>query len=234
MRPPAAEVLLAVWETGRSRHPIDRAVLLHALAAPEAEPDSLADEPLGRRNHALLRLRRAAFGGRLRAYLDCPRCKARLDIEMDTTTFLASPSGTAAPVDVGGRRFRPPTTRDLAAIMDADLPERAALDLMRLCLLDSGGAEDVTLEPLLESVEAALEQADPWADVSLDLCCESCAHEWAAPLDIAGFLWEEIEAYAARLLDEIHLLARTYGWSETAILRLTDARRTAYLERVTA
>jgi hypothetical protein len=51
-------------------------------------------------------------------------------------------------------------------------------------------------------------------------------------LDPPSFLWREVEARAACLLDEIDRLARAYGWSERDILGLGDARRAAYLDRI--
>jgi hypothetical protein len=36
------------------------------------------------------------------------------------------------------------------------------------------------------------------------------------------------------LLDEVHVLARAYGWNEREILGLSAARRAAYLERALA
>jgi hypothetical protein len=39
---------------------------------------------------------------------------------------------------------------------------------------------------------------------------------------------------ARRFLDEVHVLARAYGWAEAEILRLSEARRSAYLQRVLA
>jgi hypothetical protein len=125
-------------------------------------------------------------------------------------------------------------SRDLAAIIGEDTPERATLQLLRRCAIEPDGpSTDSVLESLLEAVEAALEQADPLAHLNLELRCEACGRSWPAPLDIAAFLWEEIEAYSARLLDDVHVLARAYGWSESAILALPEARRAAYLERVT-
>ena len=47
--------LLALWEQGARRHPLDRALLLFAQAAPERTPESLADAPLGACNAALLK-----------------------------------------------------------------------------------------------------------------------------------------------------------------------------------
>ena len=86
----------------------------------------------------------------------------------------------------------------------------------------------------LERLEAALESADPHADLSLSLTCSACAATWTTPLDIASYLWVELEDRARQLLDEVHHLARAYGWSEREILSLTQERRTAYLERALA
>jgi hypothetical protein len=80
----------------------------------------------------------------------------------------------------------------------------------------------------------ALEEADPCIDFAVDLECPACAHAWSAPFDVAGYLWEEIDTRARRLLDEVHVLARAYGWPEDEVLRLSDARRSAYLERALA
>ena len=42
-----AQSLIACWEHGRRRHPLDRALLLFAAADPQADPDTLADRTLG-------------------------------------------------------------------------------------------------------------------------------------------------------------------------------------------
>lgn len=234
MRTLSAETLLLAWERGRSRHPIDRAVMLHALAAPEADPESLADEPLGQRNAALMRLRQANFGDTLRAYLDCPRCEERLEFDADAAELLAVSPEAKASIEVEGLSFRPPSSRDLAMILNETDTRSATLRVMRRCLVsDEEEADEAALEPLMDRVEACMERADPWADFKLDLRCEACGHAWVESFDIAGFLWEEIDAYVRRLLDEIHLLAQAYGWSESVILGLSEVRRAAYLERVT-
>lgn len=231
----AADTLLMTWERGRNRHPIDRALLLFALARPEMAAETLADETLGRRNEALLRLRQATFGNRLRAYLDCSHCGQRLEFDLNIAALLATPAATDDAVEVDGLRFRLPTSRDLARIVQDNGMEVAALHLLRLCIIQSRETlEDTALEPLIDRVERAMEQVDPWTDFALDFQCEDCGHAWTASLDIPGFFWEEIEARARGLLDEIHLLARAYGWREADILSLSEARRAAYLQRVTA
>jgi hypothetical protein len=183
-------------------------------------------------NAALLRLRLATFGNTMRAYLDCPECGSRLEFALDGATLLALRPDEPAFVVVDGRTFRAPTSRDLAAILEESSDERAARRLLRRCALDADELSDSALEMLLDSVGAALEQADTLTDVTLELHCRACDHEWTAAFDIGGFLWEEIEAYVARLIDEVHVLASAYGWSESTILSLSDSRRAVYLERV--
>ena len=77
-------------------------------------------------------------------------------------------------------------------------------------------------------------EADPLADIQLDLTCPSCERRWRAVFDIVSFLWTEIEVWAWRTLSDVHTLARAYGWSERDILTLSPTRRQFYLEMVGA
>ena len=122
-----------------------------------------------------------------------------------------------------------PTTRDLAAVAnEPDEPSAQRKLLERL--LETGSLDGCSSDDLA----AALDAADPCLDVSLDLSCPACAHAWATPLDLPGFLWEEIEVRVRRLLDEVHTLAHAYHWNEEEILALSGVRRSAYLQRVLA
>ena len=60
----------------------------------------------------------------------------------------------------------------------------------------------------------------------------ACGAVWDALFDAGEFLWNEVAACAQRLLRQIHLLARAYGWRESEILSLSPVRREAYLELV--
>ena len=51
---------------------------------------------------------------------------------------------------------------------------------------------------------------------------------------MAEFLDTELRSRAATLLDEIHLIAMSYHWSETEILALPVSRRQDYLRRILA
>ena len=76
-------------------------------------------------------------------------------------------------------------------------------------------------------------EADPQADIELDLSCPACGHGWAATarrrrLPLAG-----ARRLGGAALREVHALAWRYGWSERTILALPRRRRRgAYLELV--
>lgn len=235
MRTPAAALLLQAWEAGRSRHPLDRGLLLFALAEPGADPETLAWEPLGRRNDALLRLRMATFGTAIRGYVDCPECDARMALKLDGESLFMPPGTREAVVTVDGLSFRLPTSRDLASVLDEPSEERSALRLLQLCSESADGAGDPTPSlQILPTVEEAMEEADPMAEIGLEVSCHACGNRWTTVLDMVEFLWEEIESYALRLLDEVHVLASAYGWTEEVVLSLSDTRRAAYIRRILA
>jgi hypothetical protein len=227
-----AQSLIACWELGRRRHPLDRALLLHAVATPDTDPDTLADRTLGERNAALLELRQCLFGDALKSCVSCPACDEKLEFAISAQALLErAPAIARTHVDLHGRMLRLPTTRDLASVASELDSDRAAQRLLDR-LLDGNSGNGFLASA--EAVTRTLDEADPRMDLSLGLSCPGCAHEWAASLDVPAFLWEEIEVRARRLLDEVHALARAYGWSERQILELSDLRRSAYLERVLA
>lgn len=225
--------LLSVWEHGATRHPLDRALLLFAVAEPGRAPDGLADAPLGACNAALMRLRLACFGEHLPAWADCAACGERMSFELDASQLPAMASPPAA-IEVGGHRFRCPGVRQLAAVADCPDTAQAARRLLLACAGDEIPlpSEQPALDALLALAEDAIEAADPWADLSLGYRCPTCGHEGEFCFDIASYLWEEIDALARSLLDEVHLLASAYGWNESEILALGETRRAAYLARV--
>ena len=234
MSKPNADMLLFAWECGRNRHPLDRALLLYSIAAPGGDPEDLADRHLGQRNAALLRLRESMFGDVLSSCVDCPHCDERLEFGVSAAALRSQPAADTAHVEVDGLRFRLPTTRDLAQITGEGDAEIAAQRLALSLVEANQAANKDAVAVLIPRMAAALEQADPRIDCALDLNCPACGQAWTASFDIAGFLWEEIDARARRLLDEVHVLARTYGWPEREILSLSETRRAAYLERAMA
>ena len=228
-----AAQFLELWDHGSRCHPLDRSLLLFALAAPELPVETLADLPLGECNAALMRLRWATFGNRLPVWMDCPHCGERLEFELDPRQLPPmTPPSTG--IEVAGQRFRCPVNRDLFDVAASADIDQAARRLLIGCA-DPGSAlpdDEQALQDLLATVETALEAADPWADLSLAFQCPACERNATACFDITRYLWEEIEGHARQLLDDVHQLAQAYGWSEPEILALSETRRSAYLARV--
>ena len=222
--------LLELWERGSGLHPLDRALLALAFAVPGEPYEALAGWPLGKRNAALIRLRRACFGSVLTGSVACPQCGERLEFSFDAGSLLQEQAEAAGPITVNGRSFRLLTSRDLAAITAESDERNAALHLLRQCCTE---ACEFTEEEL-DAIGGLLADADPLAETLLDFACVACSHLWKEPLDIAAWLWTEIEARSRRLLYDVHTLAATYGWSEREILSLSEPRRALYLEMVRA
>jgi hypothetical protein len=229
LSPLSAAALLAVWEQGQGAAPARRALLLLAAATRQPLAD-LAVLSVGERDAALLTLRERCFGTRLESIAGCPACAAQLELAFHVADIRVAQPDAPREVWAAGRRlaFRLPTAGDLLALAEGGAPATSALLLQR-CVPD---ADPHIVAEAEAALAEALAAADPQADVRLALTCPACGHAWRAPFDIATFFWAEIEAWALRMLRDIHTLAQAYGWSEAAILDLSPLRRQQYLELV--
>jgi predicted RNA-binding Zn-ribbon protein involved in translation (DUF1610 family) len=224
---------LSLWENGRALHPLDQGLLAIRAAFPEST--DAADWPIGERNRALAALHCAFFGDALEGWMACPNCGEKLEFHMDGRGLTEhGPPERAATIEIGGRSFRVPTSRDLARLAAESSPdEDGAARLLTVCCL--GGEQK--LEWTEEQMEAAGERmasADPLAEIVLHFACPVCGSACEEMLDLAAFVWAEVEALAKRLALEVHTLASAYGWSEREILSLSEPRRRLYLEMVRA
>ena len=245
MGPLNASELLDVWERGRLQPHHRRALLLLAAACPESRPEELAGLSIGRRDARLLSLRERLFGPCLASITACPACGERLELGFEVSDILIQteeepPSRLMLEMDGYEILFRLPDTTDLAALEMTGVSRQAIRSLMlNRCLSEAryNGMEQKVEElpkAIVEEVMERMSVADPQADVKLNLECPSCRNRWLAPFDILSFFWSEVETWARRLLREVHLLARAYGWSEAEILAMSALRRQSYLEMLGA
>jgi hypothetical protein len=230
---------LAMWESGQDLHPIDQGLLAVQAAFPETRAESVADWPLGRRNRALAQLYCATFGTKLSGWTSCRRCGEKLEFAADGKAMAQTAlEESDKVVSVLGRSFRLPTSRDLARIAIQAEADDAAPQLLNLCLVSREAADGLPTmnwsEEELELIGERFSQADPLAEILLDFECPVCQESFEEPLDLASFFWSELEGHARRLLFDVHTLASAYGWSEAAILALSQQRRNFYLKQVQA
>ena len=243
MRSLSALDLLDVWEHGQGSSPLERAISLLVSCSPEISWDTFARMPIGERDGQLLTLREQVFGQDMAAIARCPSCG-----ELVETTLRSSEIRIPGIVDLLSVpplqfedytvRFRLPDSRDLMAIADVTDARQARNLLLERCIEGTTRGQDAFPSaelpgPVLDAVFQGMEAADPQANTSLALTCPSCEMQWQENLDILDFFWNEIEDWAGRTLEEVHLLALAYGWSEPEILSMSAARRQIYLEKVT-
>lgn len=222
---------LALWERVDGLRPVDRALTLAAYDGADAQ--ELATLPIGHASARLLQLRRAAAGTTMAATAVCPACSERMEFSLDLEKLLTLQSEAAAvdatlPAPV--LAWRPPTWTDLEELADADEPDRA---LLRRCVTVADAGDPTDLPPeTIEAIERAMMAADPLAEVLVALRCPECGLEFDTSVDLAEFVWIELDARAQRILHEVDVLARSYGWTEAEVLALSEPRRAAYLRLV--
>jgi hypothetical protein len=231
--------LLAVWERGRRERPGSRALTL-LLAAPESVRARAGSLTVGGRDAALLDVRERLFGREFAAVSSCPSCGEDIELAFaarEVRRETASVDRSMLHVAGVHVQFRLPTGDDVAAIEAAPDVATARAGLVARCFAHAVQdhvpiAIDQLPAPIVDAVIARMAELDPQADVALDVACPWCGYSWLEPFDIVSFLWSELAAWARRLLNDVHVIASAYGWSEHDILALTPARRSAYLEMV--
>jgi hypothetical protein len=242
MRCLSASELVEVWERCLDQHPVERALTLLGACSGEGW-DDLAALAIGERDARLLAVFERLFGPVLNAFVECPRCAERLEYSVSTQALVLS---SETPVDEEGltlksgewtMSLRLPNSVDLSVASRCPDVSTARRLLVERCVVQASQGERqwpvrALPDSALEQAAARLTHLDPQADMVIDLECAACGNHWQAVLDIESFLWVKIGSLAKRLLREVHVLARAYGWRESEILGLSAARRQFYLEMV--
>lgn len=240
----SAAELLTVWERGLSQSWVQRALSLLAASCPEQPIDELAKLSIGQRDAKLLTLREWILGPQVVSQIVCVNCRAQVELNFEIADIRSSPKTEALPnlaieKDDYTVAFRLPNSWDMAATAQSprDDIDTIADQLLRQCVVSiqyQGQALTANRLPtdIAQAVLEHMEQADPQANVQLAIACPECGHEWQALFDIVSFFWTELDAWARRLLMEVHTLASTYGWHEAEILAMSAQRRQFYLEMI--
>jgi hypothetical protein len=242
MRPLSTAELLSVWEKGLGRNSLERAqVVLQAARESPSDPDP-SELPLGERDARLLTLREWTFGSEVTALSRCHKCKEELELTFRVSDLRLPATLPPQELNLSNGdyeiKFRLPTSGDLAVVSgEAGNGGSVRNALLARCVSDARrGNDPIATETLPESVVEELSErmseADPQAEIELSLHCDSCGERWNEIFDVESFFWTEIQAWAVRLLEDVHQLAASYGWSEADILAMSATRRSAYLSMI--
>jgi uncharacterized protein (UPF0212 family) len=241
MRVLTASEVLSVWEQGQQQDPTTQVLILLAAACPETSREELAGLSIGQRERMILEARTLLLSNVANGFAECPDCGAAIEYSIPTEALLGqTPHPDTAPANLETEgfslRLRYLNSLDLLAVRhcgsleDArrELAYRSVLELSRNGVPWCGELP----ESVLLSIARHLANADPDADLLLDMTCPVCDSHWQIAFDAAQFFWAEINSYAKRLLRQVHNLAHAYSWRESDILSMSEARRQFYLEMV--
>lgn len=242
MRALTVSEIIQLWETACRYHPVDRALSMLQAVLPGQSREELAALPLGQRDALLLSLRRATFGDLLPGTSHCPACSGTIEFELNCSSLQTGPIDPhqeKLSQDGYSMTIRPLNSFDLAAAASVETALQSRAVLLSRCVsaayFRDQAIEAAALPAEIQShvAETAL-AADAQAEMLLDLDCPDCQQRWQSVLDIGHVLWLEISARAQRMLMEVHMLAKAYGWGEAEIFQLSPERRAAYVQMVAA
>ncbi len=237
--------LVDLWETHAQRGALHAGI----TALERAGNRDVLSLTLGDRNERLLTLRQAHLGDDLNLVATCPHCGVDVEATVSCDQLIAAGSEDDATDRDGAKaergswdltldgyriRMRPLRVAAEVGAVAADDLESARAVLITAAVTEAFREADV-VEPtqLPEAVVVAagdsVLQADRLAEVELQIMCPECSRSWPASLDVSRLVPEELSRLGAELLGDVDLLARTYGWTEAAVLALPAARRATYV-----
>ena len=232
--------LLNFWERNLNNTMIQRALDLLCCASPEMKPEVIAVLNIGERDARLMVLREWLFGSKFLNRSQCPVCSEQIEWETDINDIrMQWPKNDVAPrkyllkKDGYSIRFRMPDSNDLAAVIADAKPEKLFEKIVFDCKFRSKTfAINQLPEKILEAIDNRIEEENPQADIIMNVRCPNCSHQWEMQFDIVSYLWDEINSWARRILQDIDSIAQAYGWSEQDILNMSPARRQIYSDIV--
>jgi hypothetical protein len=163
-----------------------------------------------------------------------PTCQQPTELELELGEILAFWQPNASDplrVTVDGRTFRlrRPTGIDQLAwqrIPVADIAQ-ARLAILASLLLEPLEAD---LSPrLVDTLDTALSEMDPLTSFSLQAVCPFCGTTDTYEISLAMCALRILRSVQLNLIEEIHVLATSYGWTETESLTVPTWRREKYL-----
>lgn len=230
----SATSLLQVWERGQLQAPVEKALTLLAAAYPDATREELALLSIGRRDASLLSLREQLFGSQMSSLTNCPACGEQLELNFNVADIRATAPALESSLSICESGYelalRLPNSLDLLRLAHCSTIGEMRSQLFAQCVMSASHEPAELPVEIMDQAIARLGEADPQADVEIDLNCPECRHVWQTGFDIVTYLWSELHTWAGQMLREVHVLASSYGWNEADILNMSAPRRRGYLE----
>ncbi len=195
------------------------------------------------REQLLAAVYRRTYGANIESTVTCLQCGEKFDMDfgLDVLLEFLNPK----PCEVLGVSlldegifqlgedvtFRLPTGQDECAVIGLGQEEAKAV-LLERCVQD--GLESATLSQYSDAIQSAMEALSPLVDTELNASCPECGHGQQVHFDLQYYLLSAIQGERTHLMEEIHALASSYGWSLSEILNLPRSQRRALAGMVDA
>ncbi|HEX2039861.1 MAG TPA: hypothetical protein VHF47_09045 [Acidimicrobiales bacterium] len=238
VRPPAGEEDALLAETEVADLGLRLGVTLVERLASAVEPATLDWAALTRHDLdvALLAARATVAGDGIVTHLLCdgPACGAPITVRFSVKEYVdhhrprqprtVEADGTGRwRLRDGSASFRLPTVGDLLAVASLSDAER---ELARRCTDPPAPTGAVR-----RRVDAALAALAPSLSDRLGVSCPACSSSVDVWFDPLAYTLEELRSHARWVFADVHLLARSYHWTEERILALPRPRRLFYVDQ---
>ena len=192
-------------------------------------PEDLPELRLDDYDRILAALFRSVYGDEAELHVPCRSCGERFEITLPLDAafpHLAQQQPQVPNEDcrtlAGGTVLRPLTVADVQGADDEVGP-----DTMLACAVETRGSDTDA------DVEAALEALCPLASEEIESRCPHCESLATCLFDLGRFLLASLAREKQTLVRELHVVARSYGWSLSEILSLPRDTRQQIVALIT-
>jgi hypothetical protein len=232
-----ASSILNVWDQCVGKNQPYKGVALASLASAERDRGNIVNWSIEKRDVALFHVRKTLFGNQFQNLSHCPECAQTVEWDfsfhqMGIPRLNEIPDNVEIPITIGENNvlLRLPNSEDLF--------RNDAKQIIQNCILHPpvNGAQEVDKQmpdEILNEINNEFNKICRASNISYSLSCVECKHEWQVSFDIVSYLWKEIDHWAKRFMDQIAVLAKNFGWSESDIINMPENRRNHYLNLVT-
>ncbi len=227
--------LIALWESRQALSKSAWALAFLSAVLPGIEHHHLAKIKLGDRDSLLMTALQKYFALQISMSGRCPECQEEIEVsflpeELGYPSMPTMGLSAYAEQDIAGHEM------SIRPLCSDDLENHHTHEILdRVCKFKGTPpeSEDILLA-LAEQITEAMAKLDPLADICFDLSCTVCGAIWEELFDPVEVVATQVDIRAPRLLEDVAVLARYYGWSENDILNMSFPRREYYLQTISA
>ncbi len=185
------------------------------------------------RDQILLAVYLNTYGTKVETTATCSLCNCPFDIGFSLTELAdelvhVNPAGLneadpSFPFKTSnGMKFRLPAGEDELAVMGMN-PEAAERALFKRCM----PVDTTTFNA--DIIQKAMQKVAPLLDTEFETQCPECSGKQAFHFNLQQYLLTSLINERDKLVAEIHLLAKSYGWGLNEILELPRNVRNSYV-----